>query len=108
MSYNHLCDNFLSDFTTAFPDEGRADIIAVEQFLQKYKHLIERCTDLTIPELDPYKCVDFKRRIQTCKTICQVAKEYIIAERDVTNMLLSVGLQFSRTDNAHCGIIPPF
>lgn len=96
MAYTTLCDNFLSDFNNAFP-VGRADIIAVEQFLQKYKHLIERCTDLTIPELDPFHCVDFKRRIQTCKTICQVAKEYIIAERDVTNMLLSRGLQFSRT-----------
>jgi len=105
MSYYHLCNNFLSEFTTAFPDKGRADIIAVEQFLQKYKPLIERCTDLTIPELDPFHCVDFKRRIQTCKTICQVAKEYIIAERDVTNMLLSRGLQMSK---GGCGIIPPF
>lgn len=96
MAYNTLCNDFLSDFTTAFPDNGRADIIAVEQFLQKYKHLIERCTDLTIPELDPYNCVDFKRRVQSCKTICQVAKEYIIAQRDVTNMFLSRGLQFSR------------
>jgi hypothetical protein len=66
-------ESFLSDFTTTFPDDGRADIIAVEQFIEKYNSLIERCTGVRIALLDPYNCVDFKRRIQSCKAVCQVA-----------------------------------
>lgn len=100
MAYTTLCNDFLSDFTTAFP-VGRADIIAVEGFLEKYKTLIERCSGTTIPELDPYHCVDFKIRIQTCKAICQVAKDFIVSERDVSHMFLSRGFQLSRTENAH-------
>lgn len=69
--------SFLSDFTTTFPEGGRADIIAVEQFVEKHRALIERCTGSRIPLLDPYNCVDFKRRVQTCKAISQMAKEYI-------------------------------
>ena len=80
MEYKTLCDNFLSDFITTFPEQESADIVAVEQFLEKYKILIERCTDIIIPELDPYKCVDFAHRIKIIKFYSQLAKQHIKAD----------------------------
>jgi hypothetical protein len=70
--------NFLKDFETTFPNGPRADIIDVENFIKKYKLLIERTTNTFIEDLNMFECVDFGKRIQMCFYASQIAKSKII------------------------------
>ena len=76
-----------SDFKTTFKLDSRgrvkADIIKVELFIEKYKILIERCTDIYIEPMNVLHCVDFTRRMRRMYTLGCVTNEYINAEKAI-------------------------
>ena len=76
-----MYNDFITDFDTTFQHGSKQDIITVENFLKKYKTLIERRTNIIIEEIDPFSCVDFEKRIKKCYDACVVTKSTILKEK---------------------------
>lgn len=86
-------DTFESDFKATFKLDLRgrvkADIINVELFIEKYKILIERCTDIYIEPMNVFHCVDFNRRMQRIYNLGSVTNEYLKVEKEIGYQLES-------------------